>query len=164
MCIYIASILPTLVLNRQLMIEFQKSSCGGGILAVAGLQGDNNSYYLGAKGGKQEYIYISSILPNQGCCNIRFLHRAAKTANSSHFHILLLFQRFPPLFLLHPVWELHVIIVPPFPQIPDPQAIQFPSYYRSTVLQQGIKPMVDGRVLKSGCKKQMLDFARKKSC
>ena len=52
MCIYIALILLAMILNRWLMVEFQKSSCGGGILAAAGLCSDNEGCYSGANGGK----------------------------------------------------------------------------------------------------------------
>ena len=41
-----------------------KNSCGGGILAAARLQGDNEGCYLGADGGKRLFIYIASILPD----------------------------------------------------------------------------------------------------
>ena len=46
------------------MIEYDKHSCGEGILAAAGLRRDNEGCYLGVHRGKRMSIYTASILPN----------------------------------------------------------------------------------------------------
>ena len=59
---YIVYTMPSLRLVRWLIIGFYKNGCGGGILAAAGLQGDNEGCYLGVNRGKRLSMYIASIL------------------------------------------------------------------------------------------------------